>query len=536
MRRCRLTTLILVMLASRAPAARVSVDARDTEVIDVVQQLSAQAQFDVIVGAGVHGKVTLFISDVDLAEALEALAAAGGWAVYRAGGIYRFVTRDEYERVTGLKFAAEMRTEILPIRGAPVSQVAANLASLSSPGGKVVAEPEGNSVVVFDRPFIIEQMRRIVDATDTPHQTAVREVRWIGPEEAARRLKELLGPSGTVQPDPWRSRIVIRDQGWRIAAALSLLDSLDTPPTHGPEYLALDHVEPESITAVVTRLQAMRPGRVVTPVGTGLLIEDSPDGIRQARELVACLDSAAATIRIDAKILQVSVSREVETGIDWQAIADKVDGLALRGSFPMTSTGPRLEAEVGDIADDDYTVLFSMLETFGRVELISRPTLLTYSGTEAELVVGSRVPYVTVDTREDNAGVVNRYQRVTYLPVGLSIWVRPRVHENATVSLAIRPELSSITDWIEAGDTRYPVVETTNARLAATVPLGRSVVIGGLIRETKSRTSRGIPILRSIPVLGAVFRHQVDETKRAELVILLTPSLAQAEEARAPEQ
>jgi general secretion pathway protein D len=517
----------LVLVSSAVSAAsRVSVDARDTDIADVVQQLSAQAQFDVVIGPGVKGKVTLFVSDVEVGDALEALAAAGGWAVYRSGGVYRFVSREEYERSTGLKFAAEMRTEVFTVRSGSATSLAASLASLSSPGGKVVVDPEGASVMVFDRPLVIGQMRSLIESGGAAHETALLEVRWIGPEDAARRVKDVLGPTGAVQADAWRSRLVVRDDPRRVALVKELLDSLDVPPVHAPAFVALDYVDADSIGNLVDRLQAMQPGRVVTPIGgDGLLIEDSPAGLEDARSLLVQVDSPRATIRVDARILQVSVSREVETGIDWQAIADKVDGLVLRGSFPMASSGPRLEGELGDIADDDYEVLFSMLESFGRVELIARPTLLTHSGDEAELMVGSKVPYVTVDSREDNGGTVSRYQRVTYLPVGFSIWVRPRLHRDGTVSLAIRPEISSITDYVEAGDTRYPVVETANAQLAVTVPLGRSVVIGGLIRDTKARTSSGVPLLRSIPVLGALFRHQVDTTKRAELVMVLTPTI-----------
>ncbi|MBN1424591.1 hypothetical protein JXA88_08545 [Candidatus Fermentibacteria bacterium] len=527
---CRLYVTCVLALFFGVSSAKVSVDARDTEIVDVVQGLCAQAQLDVVIGPGVKGKVTLFVSDAEVVDALEALAAAGGWAVYRAGGMYRFVTRDEYERITGLKFAAEMRTEVFTVREIGAAELATSLGPLSSPGGRIVVEPEGNSIIAHDRPSVIEAMRAVVVSADRPHETLTADVRWIAAEEAARRVRELLGPSGTAFADAWRARVIIRDQPWRLQRVRAFIDSLDSAPTHSPAYLTLAHAETDSLGALVERLRAMQPGRTVTTVGaSGLLVEDSPGGIDQVRSILAQVDSARTTIRVDAKILQVSVSREVSTGIDWQAIADKVDGLVLRGSFPMESSGPRLSIEVGDIADDDYTVLFSLLEVFGRVELISRPTLLTHSGREAELMVGSKVPYVTVDTREDNSGAVSRYQRVTYLPVGLSVWVKPKAHGDGTVSLEIRPELSSITGYVEAADTRYPIVETTNARLWATVPFGRSIVIGGLIRETTNLVSSGVPLLRSIPVLGALFRHQVEEVKRAELVILLTPTLAQAE-------
>ncbi len=522
---CSLLSVALFFVPMTSPTGRVSVDARDTEVVDVLQQLSAQAGFDVVIGPGVKGKVTLFLSDVEVGEALEALATAGGWAVYSDRGIYRFVTRDEYERVTGQKFSSDMRTEVFSAVGPGTTQLVAALSSLSSPGGRVVLDPDGNNILVYDRPFVIEQMRRLVQAT-VPHETMVVDLRWIGAEEAARRVRDFLGPNGTLQSQPRRGRLVIRDIATRLSVIRAMLDSLDVPPEVAPSLVRLEHAEADSLVGLLARLQAMQPGRVITHSGNHLLVEDSPRGLEEVGALLSAIDAPRPTVRIDAKILQVSLSHQVETGIDWQAIADRLDGLSLRGSFPFSSDGPRLEGTFGDLADDDYEVLFGMLESFGTVELIARPTLVTHSGREAELMVGSRVPYVTVDTREDNSGVVNRFQRVTYLPVGLSIWVRPKVHADSTVTMALRPELSSIVDYVEAGDTKYPVVETTNACLSVTVPFKRSVVIGGLIRETTTRSTRGVPLLGRIPLVGALFRHEVRERRRGELVIVLRPSLA----------
>ena len=145
-------------------------------------------------------------------------------------------------------------------------------------------------------------------------------------------------------------------------------------------------------------------------------------------------------------------------------------------------------------------------------------------------MVGSRIPYSTVDTREDVSGSVNRYQRVIYLQVGLKLWIRPTYHEDDTVTLEIKPEISSVSGYVDAGEVQLPIVETTNAKIEVTVPMERTVVIGGLIRESRKKTSSGVPILRSIPLLGTLFRHDVDQTSTGELVILVTPRFLSTED------
>jgi len=522
--RYTLTFLLVVVFSSGTWA--ISLDARETDIAEVLQQLSAQAEFDIVVGPGVKGKVTLFLSDVTMGQALEALAASGGWAVYMEGGIYRFITQDAYERRTGKRFGDEMSREVFSFRNASAQIVATSLSALSSPGGKIVVEQESNTVVVFDRRHVIDQMREVVSETDRSFDTIFVEVNWINPEEAAKQAKSLLGPSGTAVGDIRRSRVVLRDQAWRLQRAADMIQVMDTPIQREPTYIELSYETPDSIPDLLERLEKSQPGRKLTRVGDhGLLVEDSPQGAEGVVDLLSRIDKPGTTVRIDTKILQVSMSKEISTGIDWQVVGERLDDLTIDAAFPMADAGSKLDIQVGDVSDDNYEVLFSMLETFGEVELISRPSLSALSGSIAELVVGTRVPYLTVDTREDAIGVVNRYQRVIYVQVGLSMWIRPFYHNDGHITLKIRPEISSVTGYVDAGETQVPIVETTNADITATVSIGKTVVLGGLIRESKSKTSSGIPVLRSIPLLGALFRHQVDKVTRAELVILLTPTI-----------
>ena len=537
MLRCRWQIVWVIALAFMwRETAAISIDAHESEITAVLQQLSAQSPFDVVVGPGIKGKVTLFLSDVDIDEALEALATAGGWAVYREKSIYRFVTQDVYERAKGKRFGEDMVRELFSLKNLDAAAMAQSLTGFTSPGGRVSVEPESNTILVYDRRDVVAEIRQLINDSDRAPMTTSIELKWVTPEAAAEQVRLFLGPSGVVFPDLVRSRVVVRDQPFRVEAARALVEALDTPLVGHERYVPLHYVTADSMADLADRLQKQQPGSKITPVGShGLLIEGTPGGIEHAVGLISKVDSALTTIRIDTKILQVSVSREISTGIDWQVVGEKLDDLTIRGSFPIEDGGSTTEITFGDIADDKYSVLFNMLESLGEVELISRPSLVALSGYPAELVVGSRVPYATTDTREDVSGIVNRYQRVIYVDVGLNVWVMPFYHSDGQVTLTIRPEISSITGYVEAEETQIPVVETTNANITATVPLGKSVVLGGLIRDSKSTTSRGVPLLRSIPLLGALFRYQADKVSRGELVILLTPEILETEPGLSPD-
>ncbi len=529
---CRTAVLLLGALLV-SPSSGISLDARNSDIGDVLQQLSAQANIDVVVGPGVRGKVTLFLGEVEAARALEALASAGGWAVYQDAGIYRFITREEYERRTGNQYGAWMKRRTFSLRHVTAALLGQTLGGMVSPGGKLVVEPESNTISVVDRADVVEEMARIIATADTPQETKTIQLSWLSPEEAITKIKAMLGPSGTAIAHGVGGRVVLRDRGWRLRQAEEILQALDRPPPSEPAFMELRYLSSDSISTLLSRLESRRLGSNLTPVGrSGLMLEDTPHGVVETMHLLSGIDTPGTTIEIEAKILQVSLTREVSTGIDWQLLADRLDGLSVHAAFPMDNvTGPGVDVHIGDVADDDYEVLFSMLESFGEVELLSRPTLTALSGTEAELVVGSRVPYATIDSREDVNGGVTRYQRVVYLDVGLKLWLRPYYHGDGNITLEIKPEISSVTGYVDAIDTRLPIVETTNAKVHVTVPVGKTVVIGGLIREGRKKTSRGVPLLRSIPLIGALFRYEVEEISRGELVIFVTPRLLGDQEA-----
>lgn len=526
---CSLSILIVVLL--QIPASGITLDAQNSEITDVLQQISTQNDIDLIVGPGVKGKVTLYLGDVDIEEALNAIASAGGWAVLEENGVYRFMNREEYERITGRQFGSTRIRRTFVIQYSSAEQLVQTISTILSPSGVIVSEPDANIISVEDRSDIVDHISRLIRESDVPLETDSIDLRWISASEAQRTIVDLLGPTGKVVPDPTGNRVVIVDRPRRIETIRSILNAVDAPPVRDPVLIPLKHVTPDSIQGLLQQMKQQPVGSSLTPVGdNSILIESSPEGARRARELIQRYDLAPTSLQIETKILQVSISREVATGIDWQFIAEEVDDLVVHGAFPRSSNDTGLDIQVGDIADDEYEVLFSMLETFGNVELISRPTLAATSGKEAELMVGSRIPYSTVDTREDVSGSVNRYQRVIYLQVGLKLWIRPTYHEDDTVTLEIKPEISSVTGYVDAGEVQLPIVETTNAKIEVTVPMERTVVIGGLIRESRKKTSSGVPILRSIPLLGTLFRHDVDQTSTGELVILVTPRFLSTED------
>jgi general secretion pathway protein D len=114
-------------------------------------------------------------------------------------------------------------------------------------------------------------------------------------------------------------------------------------------------------------------------------------------------------------------------------------------------------------------------------------------------------------------------EAVNFVDVGVKLFVTPTIGHDNFISMKIRPEVSSVTqNYTTSAGNIIPVVETSQAETTILAEDGSTIIIGGLMKDEKSKTVNKIPILGDIPFLGALFRNTIDETKKTELVILLT--------------
>ena len=175
----------------------------------------------------------------------------------------------------------------------------------------------------------------------------------------------------------------------------------------------------------------------------------------------------------------------------------------------------------------NYTATLRAIAQAGSVKVLSRPTILARNNQPATISVGQEVPLVTA-TRYDNFGnVVNSFQ---YTDVGVILSVTPFITSQGLVEMIVAPTISSIDPTlsipISAGATA-PVIDSRSASTVAVTPDGETVIIGGLMEDDKTLNVVKIPFLGDIPVLGNLFKRTQKSTAKTELIIFLTPHIAQ---------
>ena len=174
------------------------------------------------------------------------------------------------------------------------------------------------------------------------------------------------------------------------------------------------------------------------------------------------------------------------------------------------------------LASDDWSATLHALSSKGKVEILSRPSIMARNNQEAVIVVGSEVPFITASSLTSTGQTNNT---IRYDNVGIILRVTPFITSEGTVEMIVAPEISNLTDQTVpiGNNTSAPVIAKRSAETVVVVPHAQTVVIGGLMQTQKTSAIQKIPLLGDIPYLGAAFRRTITSDTKTELLIFLTP-------------
>lgn len=178
------------------------------------------------------------------------------------------------------------------------------------------------------------------------------------------------------------------------------------------------------------------------------------------------------------------------------------------------------------VISDDWQVTLRALAQQGRLEVLSRPSILARNNQEAIIVVGEEIPFITSSRFTELGGIINTVQ---YAEVGIILRVTPFITSEDMVEMIVAPEISTLTERTVpiSENVNSPVIAKRSAETVVVTPNGKTVVIGGLMQNTKRSEVRKVPVLGDIPLLGMAFRRTIRDEEKKELLIFLTPYIVQ---------
>jgi len=277
---------------------------------------------------------------------------------------------------------------------------------------------------------------------------------------------------------------------------------------------------------------------------------------RQHRIVKSYLDklgaSLAAQVLIEAKVVEVSLTRDYETGINWSSLfktgfniaapfGTQVTALAQTSPFPTPSTATTGLLTITNTGRGRINFIMNLLENFGTVRALSSPRLTVMQNQTAILKVAENKVFFQLEV-ETTAATDNTPEKKTVtstiltVPVGIILTVQPSINlETQEITLTIRPTVTRIVSTvedpgvaIESSNTvtsSVPEVSVQEMDSVVTLASGEVLAMGGLMQDRITSTDKGIPGLSAIPWLGTLFKASDEAIEKIELVILLRATI-----------
>jgi general secretion pathway protein D len=268
---------------------------------------------------------------------------------------------------------------------------------------------------------------------------------------------------------------------------------------------------------------------VVDEANNALVIRAFQRDYRAILETIKKLDIYPKQVLIDVLLAAVTLDKNTEFGVQFMRLLDT----ALSGQYqqeinlgPAIVTGSGITYSIVQEAGK-FAASIKAAADEGRLKVISSPHILASNNKEAKIQVGAAQPILTSTYTTTATATTNVVEgTIEYKDVGIIVTVTPRISDGGLVTLELSIEDSRVEETTLGNEDNLltvPLFEKRTAKTILSIQQGQTIVIGGLIQESRNVIKAGIPLLSRIPLIGALFGTQQYTTNKTELIILLTP-------------
>ena len=455
---------------SQGLAIKVSLDLRGVNVVEAIKYLAGKGNLNIVITGKVKGRVTLFLKDVSIDDALSVVLLTNNLACEKKDNIITIMANSEYKAIYGTPYSDERESKTIIIKYADVEKTAAALSNIKSDIGKIISDAASGTILLIDIPKKTEEMRSLAASLDLPTVNRVFpviteefELSYANSEELEPKLSSFLTEGvGSIEIDERTNKLIV--------------------------------------TAL-------------------------PHSMEKIRKIVKAFDAKTRQVLIKAKIVEVTLSDDFYMGVDWSKMLSRSPNLFLNSTFPSSSTGASsLILTVGESGD-----ALALIKSVGDAKIVATPHITVCSGEEAAFMVGTRQAYVTSTTTLGEVTSTTA-ENVEFIDIGTTLFVTPVINKEGFIKMHIKPEVSSVKEWLETAEGgKIPIVSTSNVETEVLVKDGKTIIVAGMIRETNSTAGSRMPGLGDLPVLGNAFKKNSQKWGRSEVVIFLTPQIISGE-------
>jgi general secretion pathway protein D len=582
--------------AASAPATRyVTIDFDNVDIPVFIKFISELTGRNFVIDEKVRGKVTVIsptkIAVDEVYKVFESVMEIYGFATVPAGDVIKVIPALEARgKNTELRLKREegapddrIVTQILSLQHASPDEMKKVLDPLISKTSIVLAYTPAGMLIITDVLSNIKRLQEIVTALDVEGVGEVISFVPLQSASATEIVKSLSAVFPPQKPGIQPIRIVADSRTnsvilmasetntTNVKKLISLMDK-DIPRSGSTLHVfRLQNGNAEDLVKVLMNLpkEAKDPKATPAPAAVKaaalskdlnvvadkatntLIITADRDDYRIIEEVIRKLDEPRPMVYIEALIMEVSVNKNFNIGVEWRGLQDigssalsglgsSATGLGMAGFsgqpiIPQVNTATGAVSmpagfslgvigagiQIGSVVFPNIGAVLQAYQKDSDVSILSTPQLLTLNNEDAEINVGKNVPYIT---RSDTSATVPGQvygQSYEYKDVGIALKITPHINEDRFVRLKIDQQVTKLT----GEQTSTPTTLKRTAKTTVVIRDKETVVIGGLIDDSTIVDTYQVPCIGDIPFLGWLFKTRGSGREKSNLFVFITPHI-----------
>lgn len=383
-----------------------------------------------------------------------------------------------------------------------------------------------NALLVLSKnEAVFSKVEALLKAMDSVNSTAQKKIYVYAVKNgAAAELGELLekifGGEGVGSNGPGRSseekegEVSAKDAETPPASPSTPFGNISTPSSAAKAEESITGTTPGEGTGTLSAEIKITPDEV----RNSLIIEATPADYRIVENILEKLDVMPRQVLIEMTFAEVTLDDSLSLGVEWKYVDGEGD--VSGNTLATINSGSGLRYVVGQT--DRWTAELQALAENSQLNIIAAPSILASDNKEAQIDIADEIPVVSSTYENTQSDIVTT--NVQYRNTGLILKVTPHINENGMVSMDIDQEISEVADnTFDVAGIAYPSFSKRTVATSLAVKHQQTIVIGGLMKETKRVLKAGVPGLKEIPVFGFLFGKDSNKTSKRELIILITP-------------
>ncbi len=389
-----------------------------------------------------------------------------------------------------------------------------------------------NSVVaISSQPQYLSEVgdwiRTIDEGGGNEPQMYVYDVRNMKASDLAKYLRQIYGNGAIKDDTPARVAPGLR------TTTLSSLNSTgglqNTPPPPA------DEPEATGETPSAASYKSLEAGTRITAQQSSnqLLVRTRPAQWKEIEAAIKRLDNPPLQVQIETRILEVKLTGELDLGVQWylgrlagnSASTTVANASGSQGALGGGGAGlGATDSLFYSFVSSNLQVALHALETNGRTQVLSAPSLVVMNNQPAQIQVGDNIPIsqTTVNTGDADTTLSS----VEYVQTGVILDVVPRINPGGLVYMDIQQQVSDAENPGSNSDAPVnPRISTRSVSTQVAVQSGQTVLLGGLIKQDNAESVSAVPYLGKIPGLRWLFGNTSKSKDRTELIVLITPKV-----------